>query len=318
MPIEHPGCGAAPGLIRVNPCDPWLKELDRRAVIERVNTVSGFDTTPGAGHTDAMTDDDYELTNRIEAGGAAVMMQTSLLHQEFGRANSEWKPDGTRVTAADLAISKAIFHELAAQFPDDQLFSEEQAASGQDVTATWCWVLDPIDGTNNFALGIPHCAIGLALLRDGQPVYGFVYDFARRILMHGGPSRGVWDGERSAGIKNLPLTSQSIVGFHTPYDPAFAPHAGLLAERFKLRALGSSTIHLAYVAAGLFDAVVDHNVKVWDIAAAVPLVLASGGTFHFVSPSPFPLRRFDLGMARIVYMAGNATAVDELRALLKV
>jgi len=265
-----------------------------------------------------MSESDPELSARIEAGGAAVMMQTALLHQEFGRIDSEWKADGTRVTAADVAISKHLFAELAAAFPEDQFCSEEQTATSQDVTARWCWVLDPIDGTNNFALGIPHCAIGLALLRDGEPVYGFVYDLARRILMHGGPGFGVWDGERSAGLKQDPLTPQSIVGLHTPYDAAYAPHAGLLAERFKLRALGTSTIHLAYVAAGLFDAVVDHNVKVWDIAAAVPLVMASGGVIHYVSPSPFPLRRFDLQMKRIFFMAGNATAVDELRELLKV
>lgn len=265
-----------------------------------------------------MSQDDPELSVRIEAGGAAVLMQAAMLHQEFGRADSEWKADGTRVTAADITISKHIFEELKAAFPHDQFCSEEQTTTSEVITARWCWVLDPIDGTNNFALGIPHCAIGLALLCDGNPVYGFVYDLARRILMHGGPGFGVNDGERTAGLKEQPLTPQSVIGLHTPYDRAYAPHAGLLAERFKLRALGSSTIHLAYVAAGMFDAVVDHNVKVWDIAAAVPLLLAAGGTIHYVSPSPFPLRRFDLQMSRIFYLAGNATAVDELRALLKV
>jgi len=179
-------------------------------------------------------------------------------------------------------------------------------------------VLDPIDGTTNFATGIPHCAIGLALLKHGQPIYGFVYDYGRRSLIHGGPGHGVREGEQPVGLKNAPLVPESVIGFHSPYDKNHAPHAAILADHFKLRALGTSTMHLAYVANGLFDAVVDHNVKVWDIASAVPLLLAGGGAVEFISESPFPLREFDLKMKRIFYLAGTLDGVSELRRLLDV
>ena len=84
------------------------------------------------------------------------MAQTSLLQREFGRAESKWKHDGTRVTAVDVAISEAIVRELGTRFPSDQQFSEELALTEAPipVTAEFCWVLDPIDGTNNFALGL--------------------------------------------------------------------------------------------------------------------------------------------------------------------
>jgi myo-inositol-1(or 4)-monophosphatase len=260
------------------------------------------------------------LLSRITAGRTAVMAQTDLLHREFGRAASNWKSDGTRVTPVDIAISEGIFRELSAQFPEDQFFSEEltEAEGPIPVTAHHCWVLDPIDGTNNYAMGIPHCAIGLALLADGQPVYGFVYDLARRILIQGGPGFGVMDGEREARIKGQPLNRQSVLGFHSPYDKRYAPHAAVLVDHFKIRGLGTSTVHLAYVGNGLFDGVVDHNVKVWDIAAAVPLVLAAGGVVDYISPSPFPLREFDLQMGRIFYVAGDRAGVAELRRLLDV
>src|SRR3954470_12858139 len=147
-----------------------------------------------------------ELLSRIAAAKIAVMAQTELLHREFGRAESKWKTDGTRVTAVDIAISEGIFRELAAQFKADQFFSEELADTDQPipVTAQFCWVLDPIDGTNNFALGIPHCAISLALCENGEPVYGVVYDLSRRTLMHGGPGFGMHDGERTAKVLNVP------------------------------------------------------------------------------------------------------------------
>ncbi|MEZ5413730.1 MAG: inositol monophosphatase [Opitutaceae bacterium] len=263
---------------------------------------------------------DSELAPRIAAGRVAVMAQTERLHQGFGRAQSDWKADGTRVTPVDIAISEGLFAELGNQFPADQFFSEELAHEGPPipVTARYSWLLDPIDGTNNFALGIPHCAIALALLRDGDPVYGFVYDFARRQLIHGGPGHGVTDGERRPRLKSDTLNAQSVIGFHSPYDKGYAPHAAILADKFKIRGLGTSTMHLAYVGAGLFDGVVDHNVKAWDIAAAVPLVKAVGGEVAYVSPAPFPLREFDLNMGRTFYVAGAPAAVTELKQSLGV
>jgi myo-inositol-1(or 4)-monophosphatase len=259
-----------------------------------------------------------DLQARIVAGKVAVMAQTELMHAEFGRAKSNWKYDGTRVTPVDVAISENIVRLLSAQFPGDQVFSEELAETDVPipVTSRFCWVLDPIDGTNNYATGIAHCAISLGLFENGRPVYGLVYDMSRRVLIHGGPGLGVFDGERAARVKaGLPET-QSMLGFHSPMDKAYAHHATPLVENFKIRGLGSSTLHLAYVAVGILDATVDHNVKIWDIAAAVPLCLAGGGEVQFLSGEQFPLRVFNLKMERIRYVAGNAAMCARLRELM--
>lgn len=260
-----------------------------------------------------------EILARSAAARRAVLNQTELMLHELGRAASSWKSDGTRVTAVDIAISENVFRELSAQFPTDQYFSEELPDSGAPlrVTARYSWVLDPVDGTNNYALGIPHCAIGLALLAAGEPVFGAVYDLAGRQLIHGGPGQGVFCGDRAVGLRGSSLGPLSMIGFHSPHDKSYAEHAALLAGNYKIRGLGSSTLHLAYVAAGLLDAVVDHNVKVWDIASAVPLVLAAGGTVDYISASPFPLRVFDLHMSRIFYVAGTVSGCAQLRALLR-
>lgn len=259
-----------------------------------------------------------EIFSRIDAGKAAVLAQTELLHREFGRAQSRWKSDGTRVTPVDIAISENIVRLLTASFSDDQFFSEELAETDKPlpVKSRFSWVLDPIDGTNNYATGIAHCAISLALLENGYPVYGIIYDLSRRVLMHGGPGLGVWDGDRSASVKTTPPNPQSLLGFHSPYDKAMAAHAQIIVENFKIRGLGSSTLHLAYVAVGILDGTVDHNVKIWDIAAAVPLCLAGGGKVEFLNGEQFPLRVFDLKMARIQYIAGSAEMCQRLRTLL--
>jgi len=259
-----------------------------------------------------------ELLSRIAAAKIAVLAQTDLLHREFGRAESKWKSDGTRVTAVDVAISENIFRELAARFPADQFLSEELAETDAPiaVTAPFSWVLDPIDGTNNFALGIPHCAISLALCEQGEPVYGVIYDLSRRVLMHGGPGFGCHDGERTAGVKNAPLSRETLVGFHSPADKKLLPMASGVLSQFKIRGLGSATLHLAYVAAGMLDGCVDYNVKIWDLAAAIPLVRATGGEVHFLNGEQWPMRIFDLKMKPIIYVAGGPAICARLLALM--
>ncbi len=259
-----------------------------------------------------------ELLSRIAAAKTAVLAQTALLHREFGRAESKWKSDGTRVTAVDVAISENIFRELATQFPIDQFFSEELAETEAPipVTARFSWVLDPIDGTNNFALGIPHCAISLALCELGEPIYGVVYDLSRRVLMHGGPGFGLHDGERTASVKNAPFTRESLVGFHSPFDKKLMPMASGVLSQFKIRGLGSATLHLSYVAAGILDGCVDYNVKIWDLAAAIPLVRATGGEVHFLNGEQLPMRSFDLKMKQIIYVAGGPAMCTRLRELM--
>ncbi len=263
---------------------------------------------------------DHSLLSRIEAGRQAVMAQTEPLHAEFGKARSQWKADGTRVTPVDLAISEAITAVVLGRFPEDQFFSEELAHDGPpiQVTSRFSWVLDPIDGTNNYALGLAHCAIALALLDEGMPVYGFVYDLSRRRLIEGGPGFGVKDGDSEVRVRTAPLGGQALVGFHSPYDRSLAGQAQRLIEAYKIRALGSSTLHLAYVAAGILDGVVDHNVKLWDIAAAVPLVWAGGGETRFLNGEQFPVRAFDLRMKRICYVAGSRATCEHLIATLGV
>jgi myo-inositol-1(or 4)-monophosphatase len=261
-----------------------------------------------------------KFLSRVEAAKRAVRNQTELLHRNFGKATSNWKSDGTRVTPVDIAISEGIVAELSAQFPEDDFFSEEltNAEAPIPLTRRFAWVLDPIDGTNNYALGIAHCAISLGLFEEGSPVYGVVYDLARRTLIHGGPGNALWDGDRQVSVRPEPPDNQTLLGFHSPYDKTFAAHASVLVENFKIRSLGSSTLHLAYVAVGILGGTVDHNVKIWDIAAAVPLCLAGGGRVEFLNGGQFPLRTFDLKMKRIFYIAGNAAVCARVRQLLKV
>jgi myo-inositol-1(or 4)-monophosphatase len=255
---------------------------------------------------------------RIEAAKAAVLAETARLHAEFGRTKAHLKYDGTRVTPVDIAISESIQHAITQQFPEDQFFSEELAVTDAPipVTSRFCWVLDPIDGTNNYANGIIYVSISLALLEDGRPVYGVIYDMARRVLMHGGPGRGLWDDGKPARVVAEPPHGNSLVGFHSPVEKGFSAEGKRVIEHFKIRGLGSSALHLAYCAVGHLDGVVEHNNKLWDIAAAAAMIEEGGGRLDYLTPSPFPLREFWLKSPRVQYVAGNAAMVTRLHEIL--
>lgn len=259
-----------------------------------------------------------ELEQRIEVAKRAVLAETDLMHREFGRARANIKHDGTKVTPVDIAISEHLMAAIAAAFPEDQFFSEELAPTDAPtpVTSRFCWVCDPIDGTNNYANGISHCAISLALLEHGMPVYGVIYDLARRKLIHGGPGRGVWDGDQAVKARPEAPSGHSLIGFHSPVEKVYAAEGKRLIENFKIRGLGSSTLHLAYVAVGLLDGVVEHNNRLWDIAAACALIEESGATIHYLTVSPYPLKEFTLKAPRVQYVTGNAATVGKLREVL--
>jgi myo-inositol-1(or 4)-monophosphatase len=254
-----------------------------------------------------------DLSTRIAAGRKAVMAQTAFYHANFARAASHWKHDGSRVTDADLAISAGIFDELRAQFPGDDFFSEELAVGENPFPrkGEWSWVLDPIDGTNNYALGVPLTAISLGLMRDGEPVYGFLYDLGRRCLFHGGPGQGVWiDDERIQPQFGRSGRHERIVATHSPIAPKFIPLATAILTQYKLRGFGSGALHLTYASLGIIDVCMDFTVKVWDIAAATAIARETGAKMHFWGPSPYPLQQFDLKMKPIQYCAGSPEAID--------
>jgi len=259
-----------------------------------------------------------ELSLRIEAAKRAVLAETELMHRDFGRARAQIKHDGTKVTPVDIAISEHLMAAMLRAFPADQFFSEELAPTAEPVAVTsrFCWVCDPIDGTNNYANGISHCAISLGLMENGEPAYGVVYDLARRTLIHGGPGRGVWEGDKPARARPEAPSGHSLIGFHSPVEKVYATEGKRVIENFKIRGLGSSTLHLSYVATGLLDGVVEHNNRLWDIAAACALVEESGAAIHYLTASPYPMKEFTLKAPRVQYVAGNPAMIARLREVL--
>jgi myo-inositol-1(or 4)-monophosphatase len=258
---------------------------------------------------------DKALKHRVNAARVAVRSQVEFFNKLRGQVASDWKADETRVTFADFAISEKILTELGRDFPGDQFLSEESVLPDEKVSveSRYLWILDPIDGTNNYALGMPSCAISLALLKDGDPVYGFIYDGSSDQMLEGGPGKGIRiDGRKYSPPQRDFDRKSGIVAVHFPLHGGRSGMLTELLEGYRLRSLGSAALHLAYVALGRIDGSLDEKVQIWDIAAAICLLLAAGMEIRFLDASPFPLQSFQMKGPSLRYFAGTPEFLERM------
>ena len=228
-----------------------------------------------------------------------------LALEYFHRAQVSWKPDGSMVTDADLVIQEDVAAQIARAFPDDAVVGEEGQPDA-DRDALYSWVLDPIDGTNNFGRGLPGFSISIGVLRNGQPYAGAVYDPISRWLFTGCVGRGAWLNDRSLRARPAPLTRSSLVSVRTPLEDGTPPFVDEWLRRYRLRRFGSTALHLCYVALGALDLVHDHRASLWDVAGAAPVLLEAGGVLTTADgTSLFPATVAHLGGAPIAFLAGN-------------
>ncbi|MBK1876396.1 inositol monophosphatase family protein [Pelagicoccus mobilis] len=262
-------------------------------------------------HGDGMED---SLESRIAFGKKVVLEKVEYFRAQFGDVASQWKFDGSRVTEADLHLSKVFAEAMQEAFPSDQFFSEEleHGEEAIEVRPGFSWLLDPIDGTNNFARSIPNCSISLALLKDGNPIYGYIYDHGTGKLIHGGVGYGLWLDDQRVQRKESDVNGQSLIATQTLASDEALKDDDAIRMSFKLRAFGSSAIHMGYTALGWLDGVIAHRVKAWDIAGGMPLLAAVGGSTRFFDTEVFPLKTFNSKGKGFSHIAGSHELCDRI------
>lgn len=150
------------------------------------------------------------------------------------------------------------------------------------------WVVDPLDGSLNFFRKIPISAVSIALMKDGEPVLGVVYDFNRDEMFTGLVGEGASLNGKSISVSAVSDKGQAVImtGFpsYTDYSrDALDAYVGLVQEFKKVRLIGSAALSLAYLACGRADAYYEKDIKIWDVAAGLALVKAAGGKFSLSS-----------------------------------
>ena len=195
------------------------------------------------------------------------------------------------VTEADHASEKAIIEAIRADRPDDFILSEEvgEMSSASDIK----WIIDPIDGTINFACGIPICAVSIGVEKNGEMILGAVYNpFINEFFFcEKGQGAFLNDKKIRVSTKSDLLHSCLVTGF--PYTYLDMPNGPLqVFERFirkgiPVRRLGSAAIDLCWVAAGRFEGFYEHSLQAWDTAAGFLMVEEAGGKVTDMEGNPY-------------------------------
>jgi fructose-1,6-bisphosphatase/inositol monophosphatase family enzyme len=191
------------------------------------------------------------------------------------------KGRGNVVTDADVDVEVAIKRIIAAEFPDHLVLSEETAA-GTDPRFGWVWVVDPIDGTKNYSIGIPFWCVNVALCHEGEPVVGVTYDAVHDERFTSARGEGAFLNGVRIHASERPNVQSSVIGVDLGYDDARGKdQIALLGKIFpgmeSVRILGSAALAIAYAACGRLDLFTHTNIAPWDIGAGMLLMRESGG-----------------------------------------
>lgn len=185
------------------------------------------------------------------------------------------------VTEADYASEKAIFAVIKNDFPDHFILSEEAGEIKMD--SEYKWIIDPIDGTINFANSIPICCVSIGLEYNGKIIMGAVYNPLMNEFYFAQKGFGASLNDKKISVSNKTEVAKSCLVTGFPYTYLDTPNGPLqvfeklIRKGVPVRRLGSAAIDLCWVAAGRFDGFYEHKLQAWDSAAGFLMVEEAGG-----------------------------------------
>ena len=219
-----------------------------------------------------------------------------ILLEKYGRnVNISKKGDINLVTDADLASEALIIERIKSYYPKHSILAEE---SGEAVIIggdnTWKWIIDPLDGTTNFAHGYPCFCVTIALEHNDEIVVAVTFDPTRNEMFAAERGRGASLNNKPIRVSATEELSESLIVTGFPYDfkrrEDFARHlTNFLLKSRGVRRDGSAAIDLAYVACGRFDGFWEEGLNPWDMAAGVLLIEEAGGQVSGYDNSKFSI-----------------------------
>jgi myo-inositol-1(or 4)-monophosphatase len=201
------------------------------------------------------------------------------------------------VTQIDRDVERMFRALVAERFPDHVVLAEEFEIGGdRHREAEYTWVFDPVDGTTNYAHGLPIFCCACSLERHGQPIVSAIYDPNRRELFTAERGAGAWLNGTPMRVASADTLIDALLVTGFPYS--VQTDGGVLLELFgdflrsarAVRRLGSAAIDMAYVAAGRFDGFWEVKLNPWDVSAGALMVEEAGGTVTGLMGNPFDSR----------------------------
>jgi histidinol-phosphatase len=232
-----------------------------------------------------------EIQTLLPTVMAILKGSDAIVMRHFSRVNSTRKPDGSEVTIADKAAERFLRARLSAAWPADAVFGEEFGGALQQTGR--CWLVDPIDGTASYVLGMPMFGTLIGLIIDGEPVFGCIHLPALRETTYAASGHGCWlvrpgGKPRRVHVARARPLGDAKVGMTSFKERSWLKQPGardvaeLAFKVGRLRMVGDC-VQYPLVCRGVLDAAVDPLMKPWDIAAVVPCILEAGGVISDLS-----------------------------------
>lgn len=220
-----------------------------------------------------------------------------ILTERMGRKSLEVKNKGVidLVTEADLAAERFIIERIQTHYPRHAVLAEESGATvSVERASEFKWIIDPLDGTTNYAHGYPCFCVSIALERAGSIVLGVVYDPVKDEMFAAERNEGATLNGRRIRVSEVEDLNRAMVCTGFPYDVRdrgdFARHfAHFIMHAQAIRRDGSAALDLAYVACGRFDGFFEEGLRPWDVAAGVLLLEEAGGRVSHYNGQPFDI-----------------------------
>lgn len=220
----------------------------------------------------------------------------NILLEKFGRKiNISKKGDINLVTEADLASEKLIIERIRSRYPKHEILAEESGTSAaKDGDASWKWIIDPLDGTTNYAHGYPCFCVTLALEYAGEIVVGVTFDPTRNEVFAAEKGLGASLNNKPICVSETQELKDALLVTGFPYNARekadFARHFNEFTCKARgIRRDGAAAIDMAYVACGRFDGFWEEGLNAWDVAAGTLLIAEAGGRVSYYDDSPFSI-----------------------------
>jgi myo-inositol-1(or 4)-monophosphatase len=221
---------------------------------------------------------DLDLAKHAAREAATVIRS----YQKEHTFDVKLKAKNDLVTDADLAAERALVSIITQHRPDDYILGEE-TVSGQHIPDGRVWIVDPIDGTTNFAHGFPIYCVSVALYEDGKPTVGVVYEVNNDEMFAAQRGEGATLNDQQIQVSKRQKLAESLLGTGFPYndlslvDDYLKLFRHLMENTQGVRRPGTAAYDLVCVAAGRYEAFYEYALKPWDVAAGALIVREAGG-----------------------------------------